>query len=65
MPPKRGWQIRREEIAENNAFIFKCLSLWDEGKNTYDISTILFQPESIVETAVRLGRERRRAEKGP
>ena len=33
---------------------------WDCGLDTKDIMLIVFQPEHIVKTATRLGRERRR-----
>lgn len=61
MPPQRGWRIPREEIAEHGAFIDECWALWNKGKDTKDISMILFQPEHIVETAIHLAKERRRA----
>jgi hypothetical protein len=59
-PPVRGWRMQQHEIDDNSEFIAECLRLWDQGCDTKDIATTLFQPESIVETAVRLGRERRR-----
>lgn len=59
-PPLRGWRMRQYEIDDNSEFIAECLRLWETGLDTKDISAALFQPESIVESAVRLGRERRR-----
>lgn len=56
----RRWQMDRREIDENTEFIAECLRLWDEGRDTKDIATLLFQPEYIIEATVRLGRERRR-----
>ena len=56
----RIWQMRREEIDGNTEFIRKCLVLWDSKRDTWDIAHLMFQPEYIVERAVRLGRERRR-----
>jgi len=58
--PHRRWQMQRREIEENTEFIEVCLKLWDEGRDTKDIATLLIQPEHIIESTVRLGRERRR-----
>lgn len=52
--------LRLIEAVDGAVFIAKCLELWDQGKNTKEISAILFQPEHAVESATRLGRERRR-----
>jgi hypothetical protein len=52
--------MRRNEIEENGEFIETCLRLWDEGHDTKDIAMFLIQPEHIIESTVRLGRERRR-----
>jgi hypothetical protein len=63
--PIRRWHMPRHEIAENVEFVAECVRLWDEGKDTKDISLIMLQPEYVVETAVRMGREhRRRTEAG-
>ncbi len=58
--PIRRWHIPRQEIGDNAEFIAECVRLWDEGKDTKDISLAVMQPEHVVETATRLGRERRR-----
>ena len=60
--PLRYWRMRPHEIDANIEFVAECLRLWDEGKDTKDISVLVMQPEHIVESAVRLGRERRRKE---
>lgn len=60
--PVRGWRMQPHEIDDNSEFIAECLRLWDQKRDTKEIATILFQPEHIVESAVRLGRERRRRE---
>ena len=60
----RAWHLRREAIEANADFVARCLKLWDQGCNTKDISLAVFQPEYVVETATRLGRERRRANGG-
>jgi len=54
------WHMRPHELDGNHIFISKCLRLWDMGLDTKDISHNVFQPEWIVESAVRLGRELRR-----
>jgi hypothetical protein len=67
-PPSLGpngrWRMRRSEVRHNTAFIAQCVELWDKGFNTKDISSILFEPESVVESATRLGREQRRMNGG-
>jgi hypothetical protein len=50
----------RNEIEDDSEFIEVCLRLWDEGRDTKDIAMLLIQPEHIIESTVRLGRERRR-----
>lgn len=60
IPSPRGWRMQPHEVDENAEFIAECVRLWDQGCDTKDIATALFQPEYIVESAVRLGRERRR-----
>jgi hypothetical protein len=40
----------------------RALKLWDAGCDTATIAERLFRFESVVERAVRLGRERRRKE---
>ena len=52
--------MRRFEVPEDNGFIAECVRLLGFRTDTKDISLIVFQPEHIVETATRLGRERRR-----
>lgn len=60
--PGRGdWRLGRHDI--NEKFIDQCVRLWDDGLDTAEIAKITFQHESVVETATRLGRERRRQEK--
>jgi hypothetical protein len=54
------WRMRREEIDGDVEFIAKCTRLWDKGHDTWSIAHVMFQPEYVVERAVRLGRERRR-----
>jgi hypothetical protein len=62
--PGRGdWRLRPQAIEDNFEFIAKCLALWDEGLDTKEIADITFQHESVVETATRIGRERRRTER--
>ena len=48
------------EVPEDNGFIEECVRLLGLRLDTKDISLIVFQPEHIVETATRLGSERRR-----
>jgi hypothetical protein len=55
----RVWHLTQKYVGDAE-FITKCLELWDQGKDTKDISVALFQPEHVVEAATRLGRERRR-----
>lgn len=59
---RRRWQMRANEIVENTEFVERCLRLWDKGYDTAEIATLMFQPESVVDSATRLGRERRRNE---
>jgi len=55
---QRGhWRMRRFAVPEDNGFVVECVRLLGLTK---DNSLIVFQPEHIVETATRLGRERRR-----
>lgn len=58
--PIRRWHMPRQEIAENVEFVAECVRLWDQRLDTKDISQIMLQPEYVVETATRMGRERRR-----
>jgi len=60
--PGKGtrWRMSAHEVAENDQFIEQCLKLWDRGYDTAEIAKLMFQPEHIVETAARIGRERRR-----
>lgn len=53
------WPKPRDMISGDIEFIAECMRLWDRGCDTKKISTILFQPEYVVETAVWIGRERR------
>lgn len=62
--PIRGWQMHQHEIGDNTEFVAECLKLWDTGRDTAEIASLMFQPEHIVERAVRLGRERRRRTEG-
>ena len=67
-PPVRGpdnhWRKKAHLEVEDVAFVAECLRLWDQGRDTKDISLILLRPEYVVETATRLGRERRRKNGG-
>lgn len=56
------WKRKPRSIDDRAEFVAECLRLWDRGFDTNDIARILFQYESVVETAVRIGRERRRKE---
>ena len=56
------WRMRPDEIRDNSEFVTACVRLWDRGMDTKEIALNLFQPEYIVESATRLGRERRRHE---
>ena len=62
--PIRGWRMQPHEIEENSEFVAECLCLWDLRHDTKEIASIVFQPENVVESAVRLGRERRRRMEG-
>jgi hypothetical protein len=63
-PPVRGpdnhWRKTAHREIEDVAFVAECLRLWDQGRDTKDISLILLRPEYVVETATRLGRESRK-----
>jgi len=59
-PIRRGAYMQRQEIDQHPDFMDRCLALFDRGHDTKDISMLLFQPEFIVESAVRIARERRR-----
>jgi hypothetical protein len=54
------WRMRRFEVPEDNGFIAECVRLLGLRIRHQRHSLIVFQPEHIVETATRLGRERRR-----
>ena len=56
----RWRKLPHHKAPEDNVLIVECLRLWDRGLDTKGISLIVFQPEHIVETATRIGRERRR-----
>lgn len=58
------WRMQPTEAAHDEEFIARCVSLWDKGLDTKDISLIVLQYESVVERATRFGRERRRAQEG-
>jgi hypothetical protein len=49
-------RFRRSLVATTRVEVL----LWDCGLDTKDMSLVVFQPEYIVKTATRLGRERRR-----
>jgi len=58
---RKHWRIdphNKKEI--DDAFIERCLALWDEGKDSKDISIATFQSEAVCQQAVRIGRERRK-----
>jgi len=57
---KRRWIMSRREVGFEDGFIAQTVTLWDQGLDTKAIAQIVFQPEYIVESAVRIGRERRR-----
>ncbi|PWT73733.1 MAG: hypothetical protein C5B60_07835 [Chloroflexi bacterium] len=56
----RRWQMRRSEIVSDIEFQQKCLKLWDRGHDTHSIAHIVFQPEYVVDQALRIAREQRR-----
>jgi hypothetical protein len=62
MMGSKRWQKRPHEVLQDNGLIAECLRLWGAGLDTKEISLLVFQPEYIVQTATRLGRERRRTE---
>jgi hypothetical protein len=62
--PGRGdWRLPVKQIDANPEFVERCMLLWDEGLDTKEIADIVFQWEHVVERCIRLGRERRKAER--
>lgn len=56
------WHKQPHLIEQDHEFIGGVMLRWGYGMNTADIAIDLFQPESIVERALHIGREMRRRE---
>jgi hypothetical protein len=58
--PLNFWRRSPATVRHDDEFIARVMQLWDEKKDTAEISAITFESEAVVTLALRLGRERRR-----
>lgn len=57
-----NWRRNTAAVPRDDEFIARVMDLWDQGKDTAEIAEAVFESEAVVALALRIGRERRRAE---